>query len=225
MIAILEAIDSDDIPVKTCKSRNRKSSSSKRESDSSMIDNNTNKNIKSNRNSYNSYNSHNSCNRNSNSTDELQQHYYIKRKRPSLKDRNHALTMGLLDEHSSGESNQNMIMTRPSSFYSNPKESFRQDINKELMELVIRCLVKCGENESVLPLFRDLAFGLGDIEDNRHTRSIDGRAREILLIGVIVNMVQYLSKFVSILIICDDMQCKIIYKLGCFPFFLFLFFF
>ncbi|CAO3629174.1 unnamed protein product [Cunninghamella blakesleeana] len=195
VISILEAIDSDDIPEKPNKSRNRKSASSKRYSDLSIADGNASKNIKSNRESYNS-----------NSTDELQQHNYIRRKRPSLKDHHQCITMSQVDGYSSSDSNQHISLVRPSSFYSNPKDSYRQDINKELMELVIRCLIKCGENESVLPLFRDLAFGLGDLEDNRHTRSIDGRAREILLIGVIVNMVQYLSKFVSILIICDDMQ-------------------
>ncbi|KAI9307012.1 hypothetical protein BJ944DRAFT_228992 [Cunninghamella echinulata] len=196
VIAILQEIDSDNIPAKANKLRQNKNVSSKRGSDlsSNFI------NIKSTKRASSNY---------STSSDDQQQQLYQKRRRPSLLDRPH-VTTGQRDEHhssSSSCSNQNFLLSpRPTSYYSNPKDSYRQDINKELMELVIRCLIKCGENESVLPLFRDLALGLGDIEDNRHTRSIDGRAREILLIGVIVNMVQYLSKHVSILIICDDMQ-------------------
>ncbi|CAO3590801.1 unnamed protein product [Absidia cylindrospora] len=78
--------------------------------------------------------------------------------------------------------------------------------NNEMVELILRCLQKCGENTSLLPLFRDLSIDLGDVKNNRHTRHIDGRARDILLIGVIGRMIRYLSQFVMVFVICDDMQ-------------------
>ncbi|KAI8343565.1 hypothetical protein BC941DRAFT_411733 [Chlamydoabsidia padenii] len=80
------------------------------------------------------------------------------------------------------------------------------DENNDFGGLIARCLHKCGENEALLPLFRDMSIDLGGIENNRHTKHIDGRARDILLMGAIVRMVQYLSQFVNILMICDDMQ-------------------
>lgn len=85
----------------------------------------------------------------------------------------------------------------------------RGEESNELVELILRCLDKCGENLSLLPLFRDLASDLGDIENNRYTKHIDGRARDILLTGVIGRMIKYLSRFVMICMICDDMQCKL----------------
>ncbi|KAI8331150.1 hypothetical protein BC941DRAFT_439130 [Chlamydoabsidia padenii] len=76
----------------------------------------------------------------------------------------------------------------------------------EMAGQILRCLSKCGENISLLPLFRDLSIDLGNVEENRHTKNIDGRARDILLVGVIGRMIQYLSQYVKVFIICDDMQ-------------------
>ncbi|KAI8086298.1 uncharacterized protein BX664DRAFT_335464 [Halteromyces radiatus] len=81
-----------------------------------------------------------------------------------------------------------------------------EEEGNEMVELILRCLRKCGENTHLLPLFRDLSIDLGSVEENRHTKHIDGRARDILLTGVIGRMVHYLSQFVSVFIICDDMQ-------------------
>ncbi|ORZ21135.1 hypothetical protein BCR42DRAFT_345789 [Absidia repens] len=82
----------------------------------------------------------------------------------------------------------------------------RGEETNELVDLILRCLDKCGENVSMLPLFRDLSSDLSDIENNKYTKHIDGRARDILLTGVIGRMIKYLSQFVMVFMICDDMQ-------------------
>lgn len=103
---------------------------------------------------------------------------------------------------------QHQIMMHQKEATEQKQEQEVMDENTNYAELISRCLLKCGENEALLPLFRDLSIDLGRIGNSSHTKHIDGRARDILLIGVIVRMVQHLSQFVRIFIICDDIQCK-----------------
>jgi hypothetical protein len=52
-------------------------------------------------------------------------------------------------------------------------------------------------------------FGsIGETEENKYTRRLDGRGRDILLTGVITRMVKYVSEIMPIVLICDDVQCK-----------------
>ncbi|KAI8987603.1 hypothetical protein BDF20DRAFT_277734 [Mycotypha africana] len=80
------------------------------------------------------------------------------------------------------------------------------DGSNELAELITRCLRKCGEEEGLLPLFKVVFANLGDIEDNRYTLRLDGRARDILLSGIITRMIKYVSEHVSLVFISDDCQ-------------------
>ncbi|ORX45471.1 hypothetical protein DM01DRAFT_1311751 [Hesseltinella vesiculosa] len=76
----------------------------------------------------------------------------------------------------------------------------------EVAELILRCLRKCGEEDGFLPLFKMIFGSLGETEENRYTRRLDGRGRDILLTGVITRMVKYVSECISVILICDDVQ-------------------
>lgn len=82
------------------------------------------------------------------------------------------------------------------------------DSNNEMIELISRCLQKCGEEDGYMPLFKVIFTTLTDVSENRYTRLLDGRAKDILLTGVITRIVHYASKHVQLVFICNDMQCK-----------------
>ncbi|KAI9268753.1 hypothetical protein BY458DRAFT_436773 [Sporodiniella umbellata] len=82
----------------------------------------------------------------------------------------------------------------------------QSDSNNEMFNLIKRCLCKCGEEEGYIPLFKAVFTKLNDIEENRYTRLLDGRARDILLTGVITRMAHYASKHVGVVFMCDDVQ-------------------
>ncbi|RCI06052.1 Adenylate cyclase type 10, partial [Rhizopus stolonifer] len=91
----------------------------------------------------------------------------------------------------------------PSSMGSNSNHA---EITNEIVELILRCLLKCGEEGGYMPLFKDIFTTLSEINENRYTRLLDGRARDILLTGVITRMAQHVSKHVGLVVICDDVQ-------------------
>jgi hypothetical protein len=92
----------------------------------------------------------------------------------------------------------------PSSLGSN---SNNIEICNEVVELISRCLQKCGEERGYMPLFKVIFTTLSEVSENRYTRLLDGRARDILLTGVITRMVLHVSKSVGLVLICDDVQC------------------
>ncbi|KAI7898063.1 uncharacterized protein BX663DRAFT_526061 [Cokeromyces recurvatus] len=75
-----------------------------------------------------------------------------------------------------------------------------------MVDLISRCLQKCGEEDGYMPLFKVIFTSLEDISENRYTRLLDGRARDILLTGVITRIVTHVSKHVGLVFICDDVQ-------------------
>lgn len=83
------------------------------------------------------------------------------------------------------------------------------DFSNELTELITRCLSKCGEDENLLPLFKSAFTTLGEVRENKYTSRLDGRARDILLAGVISRMIRYTCEHVGFVFICDDVQCKL----------------
>lgn len=91
----------------------------------------------------------------------------------------------------------------PSSIGSNASHV---DLSGEMLQLITRCLQKCGEESGYMPLFKVIFTSLNDVNENRYTRLLDGRARDILLTGVISRMVHYVSKHVGLVFICDDVQ-------------------
>ncbi|KAI9311724.1 hypothetical protein BX666DRAFT_1994979 [Dichotomocladium elegans] len=80
------------------------------------------------------------------------------------------------------------------------------DVNNELAELIRKCLKKCGETDNLLPLFKAVFMSLADLEENKYTIRLDGRARDILLSDVIIKMVRHVSEHVELVFICDDVQ-------------------
>ncbi|KAI8148161.1 hypothetical protein BJV82DRAFT_594826 [Fennellomyces sp. T-0311] len=80
------------------------------------------------------------------------------------------------------------------------------DGSNEMAELITQCLQKCGEQESLLPLFKVAFASMNDVEENKYTSRLDGRARDILLSAVITRMVRYASEHVGLVLICDDVQ-------------------
>ncbi|KAI8344260.1 hypothetical protein BC941DRAFT_408182 [Chlamydoabsidia padenii] len=80
------------------------------------------------------------------------------------------------------------------------------DAANEILELILRCLRKCGEDDGFLPLFKVVFGSLGGTEENRYTRRLDGRGRDILLTGVITRMVKYVSENMPLVLILDDVQ-------------------
>lgn len=82
----------------------------------------------------------------------------------------------------------------------------RNEVTTELVDLILKCLRKIGEDESFLPLFKGVFTALSEVDENRFTRKLDGRGRDILFSGLIVRMIRYLTEYVSIMIICDDVQ-------------------
>ncbi|KAF7728389.1 hypothetical protein EC973_006197 [Apophysomyces ossiformis] len=76
----------------------------------------------------------------------------------------------------------------------------------EMAELICRCLAKCGESEGLLPVFKLVFLNLSEVEENKYSRRLDGRGRDILLSGVLVRMLRYVSEHVGLVFICDDMQ-------------------
>ncbi|KAI9311398.1 hypothetical protein BX666DRAFT_2032142 [Dichotomocladium elegans] len=80
------------------------------------------------------------------------------------------------------------------------------EANNELVEQINKCLAKCGEDESLLPLFKAVFPLLGEVRENKYIARLDGRARDILLIGVIMRMVRYVSEQMGVVFICDDVQ-------------------
>lgn len=86
--------------------------------------------------------------------------------------------------------------------------SNNQDLCNEMVDLIVRCLQKCGEEIGYMPLFKVIFTALNEANENRYTRLLDGRARDILLSGVITRMVQHVAKHISLIIMCDDVQCE-----------------
>ncbi|KAL9542771.1 hypothetical protein PS6_009636 [Mucor atramentarius] len=80
------------------------------------------------------------------------------------------------------------------------------EICNEMVDLISRCLQKCGEEIGYMPLFKVIFTTLNDVGENRYTRLLDGRARDILLTGVITRIVQHVSRCVGLVFICDDVQ-------------------
>lgn len=93
----------------------------------------------------------------------------------------------------------------PSSFGS---DSNIIEMSNDLIGLISRCLQKCGEEDEYLPLFKVVFTTLNNVEENRYTRLLDGRARDILLAGVITRMVYHASVHVRLVFSCDDIQCE-----------------
>ncbi|KAI8049370.1 hypothetical protein BDF21DRAFT_404688 [Thamnidium elegans] len=91
----------------------------------------------------------------------------------------------------------------PSSFGSNSNNA---EMANEMIELISRCLHKCGEERGYMPLFKLIFTTLNEVEENRYTRLLDGRAKDILLTGVITRMVLHVSKHIGLVFICDDIQ-------------------
>jgi hypothetical protein len=87
-------------------------------------------------------------------------------------------------------------------------DSNHEEISNDMVEWIIRCLQKCGEEREYMPLFKVVFTTLNDISENRYTRLLDGRARDILLTGVVTRMMYYVSKHVELVLVCDDIQCK-----------------
>ncbi|CEG62750.1 hypothetical protein RMATCC62417_00028 [Rhizopus microsporus] len=106
-------------------------------------------------------------------------------------------------------SNGNNTSYFSSSRLSPPAEIHGDDIPEsanELVEQITRCLRKCGEEEEFLPLFKVVFTTLVDVPDNRTTRRLDVRARDILLTGVITRMIRYVSEHTGLVFISDDVQ-------------------
>lgn len=82
------------------------------------------------------------------------------------------------------------------------------DFSNEIVDLISRCLQKCGEEMDYIPLFKVIFTTMNDVEENRYTRLLDERARDILLTGLITRIAQYVSKYVGLVFICDDVQCE-----------------
>lgn len=82
------------------------------------------------------------------------------------------------------------------------------ELSNDLVGLISRCLKKSGEEDEYLPLFKVIFVNLNDVEENRYTRLLDGRARDVLLIGVVTRMVYHASMHVRLVFSCDDIQCK-----------------
>lgn len=97
--------------------------------------------------------------------------------------------------------------TSPSPF-SMGSDSNNIELTNDLVGLISRCLKKSGEESEYLPLFKVIFATLGEVEENRYTRLLDGRARDILLTGVITRMVYHASVHVGLVFSCDDIQCK-----------------
>ncbi|KAI9250715.1 hypothetical protein BY458DRAFT_536237 [Sporodiniella umbellata] len=76
----------------------------------------------------------------------------------------------------------------------------------ELVELISRCLKKCGEEEDFLPLFKVVFTALADISDNTATQRLDVRGRDLLLTGVITRMIRYVSEHTGLVFLSDDVQ-------------------
>lgn len=95
-----------------------------------------------------------------------------------------------------------------SQFSAMEEEDIVIDGTHEIVDLITRCLRICGEEDGFLPLFKVVFNTLSDVEDNRYTRRLDGRARDILLTGLITRMVRYVSEHVNLVFISDDVQCK-----------------
>ncbi|KAI8374416.1 uncharacterized protein BYT42DRAFT_639583 [Radiomyces spectabilis] len=87
-----------------------------------------------------------------------------------------------------------------------PTASHSTGTHNEVAEIILRALTKCGEDEGFLPLFKVIFGTLNDVEENQYTRLLDGRGRDILLTGVLVRMVRYVSEHISFVFICDDIQ-------------------
>lgn len=60
----------------------------------------------------------------------------------------------------------------------------------------------------MMPLFKTVFPALASVEENKLTKRLDGRAHDILLMGVITRMARYASEQVGLVFICDDIQCK-----------------
>ncbi|KAI7871605.1 hypothetical protein BDF14DRAFT_1762829 [Spinellus fusiger] len=100
---------------------------------------------------------------------------------------------------------------RPTSYPSNSSTSSASfkayhEINQGIIDLIKRCLVKCGESKSYLPLFKIIFTTLSEVKENKQTNHLDGRARDLILCGVITRMINYASRQVSLLLVCDDVQ-------------------
>ncbi|KAI8083598.1 hypothetical protein BDF21DRAFT_337121 [Thamnidium elegans] len=112
-----------------------------------------------------------------------------------------------------GSNNNSNVNTQRLTRYSTRSRSSMQDQadpseagSNEIVELIIRCLRICGEEDGFLPLFKVVFNTLSDVEDNRYTQRLDGRGRDILLTKLITRMVRYVSEHVNLVFISDDIQ-------------------
>ncbi|KAI9319815.1 hypothetical protein BX666DRAFT_1853406 [Dichotomocladium elegans] len=78
--------------------------------------------------------------------------------------------------------------------------------NEELVNLR-HCLIKCGEDIRLLPLFKHVFPSITEVvEENKYTKPLDGRTRDQLLCGIILRIIQHASNTVNLILICDDLQ-------------------
>ncbi|KAI8376559.1 uncharacterized protein BYT42DRAFT_575048 [Radiomyces spectabilis] len=98
----------------------------------------------------------------------------------------------------------NSTMNRSSAATSSLQQ--QPEMSNEVMELISRCLKKCGEDEGFLPLFKVAFPTLSDVVENKHTVRLDGRGRDVLFTGVISRMVRHVSEHVGLVFVCDDVQ-------------------
>ncbi|RUS17434.1 hypothetical protein BC937DRAFT_89983 [Endogone sp. FLAS-F59071] len=79
------------------------------------------------------------------------------------------------------------------------------EVLSELVDLARRCLIICGEDESVLPLFKGL-FPQFEIPESAFTCILDVQSKEMLLANLVQRMIRYVSSQVDLMIFCDDIQ-------------------
>jgi hypothetical protein len=110
--------------------------------------------------------------------------------------------------NSTQQSASHLANQRPSVAGAEVNGDSLPESSNELVELITRCLRKCGEEEEFLPLFKVVFTTLADLQDNVATQRLDVRGRDILLTGVITRMIRYVSEHTGLVFISDDVQCK-----------------
>ncbi|KAI8139465.1 hypothetical protein BJV82DRAFT_521836 [Fennellomyces sp. T-0311] len=90
----------------------------------------------------------------------------------------------------------------PSISVRNSQEAFQC----ELSATIVRCLRKCGEDDSYLPLFKAMFPALSDIQENQYTRRLDPRTSDRILCNLVLRMVQHVSEHQNLVLFCDDIQ-------------------
>ncbi|KAG0795990.1 hypothetical protein G6F22_004998 [Rhizopus arrhizus] len=108
--------------------------------------------------------------------------------------------------NSTQQSASHLANQRPSVAGAEVNGDSLPESSNELVELITRCLRKCGEEEEFLPLFKVVFTTLADLQDNAATQRLDVRGRDILLTGVITRMIRYVSEHTGLVFISDDVQ-------------------